>query len=132
MTAATSKTERPKILAGILALLAGVFLVWAVIEFSSWAVLRTYAAFTSDQRDEDAQTTLNERLGTPLTHPLWAGFYGSGSPSRLTNVYDPFLHHRPAPLSMNDKWLGTDRYGFIHNGDRDRVIDLGSGLITSS
>ena len=68
-------------------------------------------------------------LARPLTHPLWAGFgkdrLGAADQSPTADLYDPVLSHRLAPLSAVDRQRGTDRYGFIHNGDPDRIIDFG-------
>ena len=110
------------------AVLIAVAGIWASLELTSWAVLRSYVALTGGQRDAGAQAALVQRLGTPITHPLWAGF----GRDRLADfqfeaaqLYDPVLGHRPAARSAIDQFRGTDRYGFIHNGDPERVIDFG-------
>lgn len=117
MTAATSKRPR-SLLISFVALCAAIVLLWAVLELTSWAVQRIYIAATGDQRDQTAQAALIENLGTPLMHPLWAGF-GDPPPDndlskpRREQLYDPFITHRFAPMRPAGSQLTTDRYGFI-------------------
>jgi len=128
MTAASSKRPR-SILFGFVVLCATIVMLWAVLEFTSWAVQRIYIAATGNQRDQMAQAALIKNFGTPLMHPLWAGF-GDPPPDidlskpRREQLYDPFITHRFAPMRPVGSQLTTDRYGFIHNGDQNRIIDL--------
>lgn len=106
-------------------LLAACIVVWVLVEVVSCAAIYTYLFITGSGRAPEEQQDRLARIVPPYNHPLWSGFPEDVNPQ----TFDPFLGHRyPAASNVGDG-LETDRYGFIHNGDPDRVLSAGDDTV---
>ena len=95
----SSKSSR-SLLGRIFVFCVAVFGFWLILEASSWAIIRIYAALTADQREEAAQKILIENIGSPLYHPLWACFRDTHRAAGLARyrTASPMSRGVPAPI----------------------------------